>query len=75
LLRRIWNRWKPIAQVIGDFQARIILTLFYFIFVTPFGVVVRFLSDPLQLKRVSNASLWKVRQPLEPNLDDARRQY
>ncbi len=75
MLRRTWNRWKAIAQVIGDFQARIILTLFYFVLITPGALIVRAVSDPLRLNRPRSGSLWTA-HPSEPQrLDDARRQY
>lgn len=48
--RRIWNWWKPIARKIGDFQARVMLTIFYFIFFAPFGLIVRLTMDPLAMK-------------------------
>ncbi len=74
LLRRVWNRWKAIAQVIGDFQARIILTLFYFIVIAPGGLIVRAVSDPLQLKPPPGASTWTPHKAENPSLDEARRQ-
>ena len=49
--KTLWTRWKRIAHVIGTFQARAILTLFYFILLAPFALGLRCLSDPLRLKR------------------------
>jgi hypothetical protein len=74
LLRRAWSRWRAVAQVIGDFQARIILTLFYFIFVTPGGLIVRSMYDPLRLKPPKGASMWVTYKSGQQSLDDARRQ-
>lgn len=48
-LKSIWYIWKVIAHKIGDFQARLVLSLFYFIVVTPFALVVKMFSDPLRL--------------------------
>ena len=48
--KRIWLRWKQIAGVIADFQARVILSLFYFIVVLPFGLAVRIFADPLAIR-------------------------
>lgn len=42
--------WKRLAKKIGDFQARIILTLFYFLVVGPFALLVQHCSDPLAIK-------------------------
>jgi hypothetical protein len=51
LLKKAWEGWKFFGHKIGDLQARLILTLFYFAIVAPFSLLVRFFSDPLSLKR------------------------
>lgn len=48
--KRAWQRWLRIATVIGDFQARVILSVFYFVIVLPFGLLVRLFMDPLSIK-------------------------
>ena len=35
--KRIWQWWVPIAHKIGNFQARLILTVFYFTMFMPFA--------------------------------------
>ncbi len=50
MLRKLWNHWLTLARKIGQFQSRIILTLFYFVLVTPFGLAVRVLADPLHTR-------------------------
>lgn len=59
--KKAWNKWLKIAHVIGNFQAQVILTLFYFIFVLPFGVILQIFSDPLRLKypKRSNFQNWR----------------
>lgn len=49
-LRAIWYAWKRVARKIGDFQARVLLLLFYFVFLTPFALGLRWWSDPLSIK-------------------------
>jgi hypothetical protein len=75
LLPKVWNRWKAIAQIIGDFQARVILTLFYFIILTPGGLIIRSFSDPLRLKHPHRASMWTLRSAETQSLGEARKQY
>ncbi len=48
--RSLWELWKRAAKKIGDFQARVLLTLFYFVVLAPFALAVRWGSDPLALK-------------------------
>lgn len=54
MLRRAWQWWKRIAHAIGNFQARVLLTIFYAVLVFPFGIVTRLFSDPLRIKRRPN---------------------
>jgi len=50
-LKRLWEGWKKIAQKIGNFQARVLLTVFYGVLVLPFGLAARMFSDPLRIKK------------------------
>jgi hypothetical protein len=36
-LQRLWEGWKRVGKKIGDFQARLILSLFYFICLSAFA--------------------------------------
>lgn len=49
-LKRIWQSWKKIAHKIGDFQARVLLTVIYALLILPFGLIIRFFSDPLRIR-------------------------
>jgi len=51
MLKRAWQTWKRIAHAIGNFQARVLLTVFYTVLVFPFGIAARLFSDPLRIKR------------------------
>lgn len=53
VLKRMWEVWKRIAHKIGNFQARVILTIFYAVLMFPFGMAARLFSDPLRIKRRS----------------------
>jgi hypothetical protein len=50
-LKRLWAAWKRIAHRIGDFQARVLLTVIYAVLVLPFGVMISFFSDSLHIKK------------------------
>jgi len=56
-LKRAWAAWKRIAHKIGNFQARVLLTIFYAVLVFPFGVATRLFADPLRIKRRPTAWL------------------
>lgn len=51
MLKRAWQGWKKIAHKIGNFQARVLLTVFYGVLVLPFGLAARLFSDPLRIKK------------------------
>jgi hypothetical protein len=51
MLKRAWQAWKRIAHKIGNFQARVLLTIFYGVLVLPFGLAARLFSDPLRIKK------------------------
>jgi hypothetical protein len=60
--------------MLGNFQARLLLTIFYFVMVGPIGLVLRWRSDPLKLRSQGNSSHWLERQTRDLTLEDARRQ-
>lgn len=73
--RRLWEGWKRIAQKIGDFNARVILTLFYFILLFPFAVILKIFTDPLEIKKKEHVGWHKVENDTELSaLERASRQ-
>jgi hypothetical protein len=72
-VRALWEGWKRVAKRIGDVQARILLTIFYFLILAPFALVVRWRMDPLAIK---TAAGWRSKEvtPGTP-LERASRQF
>jgi hypothetical protein len=60
VVHRAWIAWKRFGKKVGDFQARLLLTAFYFIFFSPFALAVRWWSDPLVIKSRAAPS-WRPR--------------
>jgi hypothetical protein len=74
-VRRLWEWWKPIAMKIGDFQARMILSFFYFVVLAPFALAVRWASDPLAIKG-RNPPVWgEMKMEGGADLEQASRQF
>jgi len=74
-LKFLWQKWLIVARPIGNFQAQLILSLFYFIILAPVAIFLKFFADPLNLKpkqRSSNFEKWE--HPKE-DLEQARKQY
>jgi len=59
LLKKIWEGWKKFAHKLGNFQARIILFVFYFIILAPFAMIIK-RSDPMRLRKSSEHG-WQAR--------------
>jgi len=50
-LKSLWKSWVRVAHWIGNFQARVLLTILYTVVLFPFGICVRLFSDPLRTKQ------------------------
>ncbi len=72
LLKKLWEGWKKVAHVIGNFQARILLTVIYSVLILPFGLVVRFFADSFHTKK--RPLKWFDHPPIPNTLEEARRQ-
>jgi hypothetical protein len=57
MLKKAWAAWKAFGKKIGNFQARVLLTIFYAVLMLPFGLAARLFSDPLRIKKKPDAWL------------------
>ena len=73
--RSLWERWKDFSKKLGSFQSRSLLSLFYFLIVFPFALVVKFFADPLRIKHKNTQSHWLERKALHSGRDDFRKQF
>ena len=71
-LKRLWEGWKKVAHIIGNFQARILLTIIYAVLILPFGIVVRCFSDSLHTKK--RPSQWMDHPGIPKDMAQARQQ-
>lgn len=72
-LKTVWRKWRAFGKVMGDFVARIFMTVFYFTIAVPFGLGVRLFKDPLHLKSAQTG--WLTRETREETVESARRLY
>jgi hypothetical protein len=73
--RQLWGRWKRVARRIGDFQARALMTLFYFVILGPVSLALRWRSDPLAIKATTPRGWNTVEQREGVPMAHARRQF
>ena len=75
LFKTFWEKWKAFGHKVGNFQARLILTIFYFVVISPFAAVVKYGARPLRLKLL-RASNWVPNEAKgEDIMVQARRQF
>jgi hypothetical protein len=76
VLGPVERRWMQFAEVLGRFNARVILSVFWILVMTPVGIVRRMLHDPLQRKmRDGSTSTWVRRTPEPVAIDRYRQQF
>jgi hypothetical protein len=73
-LKNLWLKWKDLSGRTGNFQSRLVLSYFYFLFVTPFGLAVKIFGDPLRIKGREKTSYWLSRPEPAGGLDSFRKQ-
>ena len=74
MFRKLWDRWKAFGRLLGNIVARVALSIFYFTVFAPFGLGVRWFSDPLQIKARPD-SLWRPRSTIDLTLTEVERQF
>ncbi|MEZ4734108.1 MAG: hypothetical protein R3E79_44005 [Caldilineaceae bacterium] len=75
LTTTVWQKWQTFGHRVADFQARLLLTLLYLLFIAPVGCFWRLVEDPLQRQRVQEeGSYWHQRIPEQTDLRHAGRQ-
>jgi hypothetical protein len=72
-LKQFWKRWKTFGRKAADILGRVLMTIFYFTLAAPFGLIARFFSDPLKLKR--RQPRWEPRPKDEADLKRAREAF
>jgi hypothetical protein len=71
LLRPVQRGWMRAAGVLGYVNTRIILGGFFYVVLTPVGLVIRLFRDPLNLRFGDNSESTWVRRTSKP-VDPAR---
>ena len=71
----LWKKWLIVAQAIGNFQAQLILSLFYFIILAPVAILFKLFADPLNLKAKQRSNNFEKWEHPKEDLEQARKQY
>ena len=73
-LKKIWAGWKRFGHFMGDMLARVVLTIFYFTILLPFGLLTSLFGDTLNI-RSKTKPVWLKRETGDRSLAEARRQF
>ncbi len=74
-LKKFWRRITQGAQRVGNFQAHLLLTIFYLLLIVPIGMISKFGGDLLELRYPAKIqSYWQFRPTKRDKLRAARRQ-
>ena len=73
--RKLWTSWKNFSKRMGSFQSRILLSLFFFLLVSPFALAMKILSDPLKIKEKSTKSYWLQKTERKLDIEEFKRQF
>jgi len=74
-IKKLWHTWENFSKRMGGFQSRIILSFFFFIFVSPVALAVKMFSDPLNIKHQTTKSHWLSKKEIKTDLEQSRRQF
>ena len=72
-LKKLWRGWMRFGHFMGDIVGRVVMTVFYFTLLLPFGVILTLFGDPLDMKH--KAPAWHARTTGDRTLEEARRQF
>jgi hypothetical protein len=69
-----WQAWLKFVQPIGEFMARLIMSVFYLIFTGPFALIVR-QKRPQAYKRHPGSSYWEPTPDRAHTIEETRQQF
>ncbi|NOR14332.1 MAG: hypothetical protein GQ544_01370 [Candidatus Aminicenantes bacterium] len=75
IFKKMWQSWNEFSKRMGSFQSRILLSLFYFVFVSPFAIAAKMFSDPLNLKYRRHSSWWTPKNEPKNEVEQFRKQF
>lgn len=72
-LQNFWSKWLRFAEIFGNIQMTILLTLVYWTILAVIAIPFRLLSNPLSIK-ASKPFSWTKREPNTDVLSSMKRQ-
>jgi len=67
-LKRFYQKWIKFGKKIANFQVKVIFTIFYFLFIVPFGLILKIFPK-------DKKSGWQKTKQSNINIEIAKRQF
>ena len=74
-LKKLWRGWMKFGHFMGDIVGRVVMTVFYFTLLLPFGLIVTLFGDPLDMKHKDKTPTWRARTTGDRTMEEAQRQF
>ena len=76
VLKPFYTVWMVFSVLIGWVMTRVILSLLYYLIITPIGLIMRiFGNDFLDLKKLNHSSYWNFRNSEDKNNQSYEKQF
>jgi len=76
LLTPLWKAWLKLGHILGVINTTLLLTVFYFIIITPVGLLRKVMGkDTFGKVKEHEGSLWQSKSIAEPDLSRYLRQF
>ena len=72
-MKKAWNRWIKLAELLGNFQMIILLSIIYWTMLAIIAIPFKVLADPLALRRPSG-NRWQSMVAPPDRLESMRKQ-
>jgi len=69
-LKVFWEYWKKFGKVLGKIQTTIILTIIYYLVISPIGIIKKLVSP-----KKKTLTYWLDIEPKKHTLEEAFKQY
>jgi len=73
VLKKGWVGWKKFAEIFGNFQMTLLLSIMYWTAIALVAIPFKLRSDPLAIKKSAKPG-WLPREPVSDILEDMRKQ-
>ena len=77
VLKPIYWMWMVFATILGWFMTRLILSIFYYIVITPIGLILKLFGKEILDLKISNheTSYWNLRDSSKEKIQDYEKQF